>query len=54
MTPKMTSALVGLTAAIVSALVTFGVIGGTQASAVQTVAVAAIAFVGVVFVRSAR
>jgi hypothetical protein len=48
------SALLGLVAAASSALVAFGVLGGDQATAVQTVCVAAITLAAALLIRSPR
>lgn len=53
MSKKMQSALTGLVVAIFSALVSFGVLGGDEATTIQGVIVAAIAFGAAVGVRSA-
>lgn len=48
------SALSGLVVAVVTVLVSRGVIGGSTASDVQSIALAVIAFAGTVGIRSAR
>ena len=54
MSQKTISAVQGVVVAVIAALVTFGVLGGEQASAIQGVVVAAVAFAGAVGVRSMR
>lgn len=54
MSQKTISAIQGVVVAVISALVTFGVLGGEEASAVQGVVVAGIAFAAAVGIRSAR
>ena len=54
MNQKIVSAIQGIAVAVISALVTFGVLGGEQASAIQGVIVAAIAFGAAIGIHSAR
>jgi len=54
MNKAQVSALSGLCVAILAALVSFGVLGGEEASVIQGVVVSAIAFLGTVAIRSAR
>ncbi|NBT35619.1 MAG: hypothetical protein EBT03_08810 [Betaproteobacteria bacterium] len=54
MSKAQVSALSGLAVAVISALVSFGVVGGEKATVVQGVVLSAIAFLGTVAIRSAR
>jgi hypothetical protein len=54
MSKQATSALSGLVVAIFTALVSFGVIGGDQATVVQGVVIAAVSFAATVGIHSAR
>jgi hypothetical protein len=54
MTNKHRTAALGLAAAITTALVSFGVLGGDQATAVQGVAVAAITLGAAVWIQNDR
>jgi branched-subunit amino acid transport protein len=54
MSKAQASALSGLCVAVLSALVSFGVLGGEQATVVQSVAVSGIAFLATVAIHSGR
>jgi branched-subunit amino acid transport protein len=54
MSKAQVSALSGVCVAVLSALVSFGVLGGEEASAIQGVTLSLIAFLGTVAIRSAR
>lgn len=54
MSKAQVSALSGFAVAVITALVSFGVLGGEQASVIQGVVVSAIAFAGTVAIHSAR
>lgn len=54
MSQKTISAVQGLAVAIISALVSFGVLGGDKASSIQAIVVAAITFGAAVGIHSAR
>lgn len=54
MSQKTISAIQGLAVAIISALVSFGVLGGDKASSIQAIVVAAITFGAAVGIHSAR
>jgi hypothetical protein len=51
MTNTQRVAILGVTAAITAALITFGVLGGEQASAIQTVAVAVVTLVAAFLIK---
>lgn len=54
MSKGLKSALSGLVAAILTVLVTAGVLGGADADSIQTVVVAVITFIGTVAIHSAH
>lgn len=54
MSKAQASALSGLAVSIVTVLVSRGIIGGSTASDIQSIVLAAIAFAGTVGIRSAR
>ena len=51
MTNTQRVAILGVTAAVASALIAFGVLGGEQASALQTVAVAVVTLVAAFLIK---